>query len=43
VLVEIGKVVPELLVGNIDTVSILDGGELGSQLSDGGDVELVLV
>lgn len=43
ILVKIGKVFPELLVSGMDNISILDGGELGSQGADGGNVEFVLV
>jgi hypothetical protein len=43
VLVQVGKVLPELLVGRMDDVAVLDGGELASQGPDGGNVEFVLV
>jgi hypothetical protein len=43
ILVQVGKVLPEFLVCRIDDVSVLDGGELVGQISNGGDVELVLM
>jgi hypothetical protein len=43
VLVKIGKVLPKLLVGSIDNVSVLDGSEPRGQVPDCGDVKLVLV
>ena len=43
VLVKIGEVLPKFLVRCIDNVSVFDGSELGRQVPDGGDVELVLV
>jgi hypothetical protein len=43
ILVQIGEVLPQFLVSSMDDVSILDGGELGSQSADGGNMEFVLV
>jgi hypothetical protein len=43
VLVQVGKVLPQFLVGGIDDVSVLDRGELGCQLPDGGNVKFVLM
>lgn len=43
VLIQVCEVLPQFLVGSIDNISILDGGELGRQFPDGGDVEFVLM
>ena len=43
ILVQVGEVLPQLLVGCMDNVAVLDGGELARQSADGGDVEFVLV
>jgi hypothetical protein len=43
VLVEVGKILPEFLVGGVDDVSIFDGGELGCEITDGGCVKFVLM
>ena len=43
VLVQVGEILPEFLVSSVHDVAIFDGGELGSQGADCGDVEFVLV
>ena len=43
VLVQVGEVLPQLLVSSMDNVAVLDGGELGCQCANGRDVEFVLV
>lgn len=43
ILVQIRKVLPKFLVSSRHDVAILDGGELGSQSTDGRDVKFVLV
>jgi len=43
VLVKIGKVLPQLLVSSMNDISIFDGGELGCQGSNCGNVEFVLM
>lgn len=43
VLVEVGKILPEFFVGSVDDVSILNGGELGCEITDGRCMEFVLM
>jgi hypothetical protein len=43
ILIQIGEVLPELLIGGMDDVSVLDGSELGGQSTDCSNVEFVLV
>lgn len=43
VLVQVGEILPEFLVGLADFVSILERGELGSQVPDSLSMEFVLM
>ena len=43
VLVQIGEILPKLLVAGMHDVAVLDRGELGGQLPDSLDMEYILV
>jgi hypothetical protein len=43
ILIQIGEVLPQFLVGSMNDVSILNRSELGCQSTDGGNMKFVLM